>query len=111
MITVEKGDVYIVKHRLLVDDIEAPVKSLYFVDRIRNEELGDAMVITFWRCSLPTLYYTTLYYTAGPLSEILRPPAMGTIVQGETSDWFEALDSLYNKVGSYSKRIIEEAKE
>ena len=105
MITVEKGDVYIVKHRLLVDDIEAPVKSIYFIDRIRNEELGDAMIITFWRCSLPTLYYTT-----GPLSEILTPPAMGTIVQGETSDWFDALDSLYNKVGGYSKRIVEEVK-
>ena len=106
MITVEKGDVYIVKHRLLVDDIEAPVKSIYFIDRIRNEELGDAMIITFWRCSLPTLYYKT-----GPLSEILRPSAMGTIVQGETSDWFDALDSLYNKVGGYSKRIVEEVKE
>ena len=106
MITVEKGDVYIMKHHILTDDIDAPVKSLYFIDRIRNEELGDAMVITFWRCSLPTLYYMT-----GPLSEILRPPAMATIVQGDTSDWFEALDSLYNKVGRYSKQIIEEVKQ
>lgn len=108
MTTVKKGDVFIANYCGHIHETNEPVKSLYFIDKIRNEEIEvvDAMVITFWKYSLPTLYYTK-----GPMSEILAPPLMGSMEQGTLSDWFAALNSAFAKVDEYSRKIVREVKE
>lgn len=108
MTTVKKGDVYIVTYRPSTDNnVNTPVKSFWLIEGISDEELVDVICITFWKRSLPTLLDTT-----GPVSQLLPPDAMGELtVQGTSEDWFEALETLYVRVGGYAKKVIEEAKE
>lgn len=102
MTIVEKGDVFIMNHC----DRDAALKSFYFIKRVGNQGVCDALVITFWRYALPTLYSTS-----GPEYKILQPPVMGSIEQGTRDDWFMALWVMLGKFGEYSKKVIEEAKE
>lgn len=98
MMTVKQGDVYIAEYFEYTKDGPVRVlKSFYFIDKVQNEEICDAIVITFWNNSLPTLYYTT-----GPVSDILASPAEGSIRQGTRKDWVQALyrfwDVVYNHI-------------
>ncbi len=106
MTTVKKGDVYIANYCTHIHETDEPVKGFYFIDKLRNEEICDAMIITFWRRSLPTLFYRT-----GPMRDVLAPPFMGSMEQGTLSDWFAALDSAFDEVEAYSKKVIKEAEE
>lgn len=108
MITVKKGDVYIMTYRASTDnDDNLPVKCLFLIEGISDEGLVDAIAITFWQRSFPTLFDIT-----GPVSQLLPSVAMGkSIVQGTSEDWFEALETLYVRVGGYTKKVIEEGKE
>lgn len=106
MIAAKKGDVYIAKYCTHIHETDEPVKGIYFIDKLRNEEICDAMIITFWRRSLPTLFYRT-----GPMSDVLAPPFMGSMEQGTLSDWFAALNSAFAKVDEYSRQIIREVRE
>ena len=98
MTTVKLGDVYIAEYsEYIKDGPDRALKSFYFIDKLQNEEICDAIVITFWNNSLPTLYYTT-----GPVSDILAPPAEGSLRQGARKDWVQALyrlwDVVYNRI-------------
>ena len=111
MTTVKLGDVYIVDHSEYIK--EGPVKvlkSYYFIDKVQNEEICDAVVITFWNNSLPTLYYTT-----GPVSDILAPPVEGSIRQGTRKDWMQALYRMWDVVENHTRWVYklnpQEAKE
>ncbi len=108
MITVKKGDVYITTYRPSTDnDINLPVKRLSLIEGISDEGLVDVIDIVFWKRSLPTLLNTT-----GPVSELLPfDTTGGSIVQGTSEDWFEALETVYVRVGGYSKKVIEGVKE
>ena len=101
MVTVKLGDVYIAEYSEYIK--EGPVrvlKSFYFIDKIQNEEICDAVVITFWNNSLPTLYYTT-----GPVSDILAPPAMGSVRQGTRKDWMQALYRMWDVVENHTRWV------
>ena len=103
MTTVKQGDVYIVtyhvdKHRGIGTD--TAVKSFYFIDRVRNEEICDAVVITFWTESLPTLHQTT-----GPTSDILATPVMGLVEQATHKHWSQALCRVFDVIESYTHWI------
>lgn len=101
MTTVKLGDVYIAEYSEYIK--EGPVKvlkSYYFIDKVQNEEICDAVVITFWNNSLPTLYYTT-----GPVSDILAPPAMGSIRQGTRKDWMQALYRMWDVVENHTRWV------
>lgn len=101
MTTVKLGDVYISEYSEYIK--EGPVKvlkSYYFIDKVQNEEICDAVVITFWNNSLPTLYYTT-----GPVSDILAPPAMGSIRQGTRKDWMQALYRMWDVVENHTRWV------
>ena len=98
MTIVEKGDVYIMNHC----DRDAALRSFYFIKRVGNQGVCDALVITFWRYTLPT---------SGSEYKILQPPAMGSVEQGTSEDWFMALWAMLGKLGEYSKKVIEEGKE
>lgn len=102
MTIVEKGDVYLMNHC----DRDVALKSFYFIKRVGDQGVCDALVITFWRYSLPTLYSTS-----GPEYEILQPPAMGSIEQGTWEDWVKALKTMFVGVKAYIENIIEEVKE
>lgn len=111
MMTVKLGDVYIAEYSEYIK--EGPVrvlKSYYFIDKVQNEEICDAIVITFWNNSLPTLYYT-----AGPVSDILAPPAMGSVRQGTRKDWMQALYRMWDVVENHTRWVYklnpQEAKE
>lgn len=106
MIAAKKGDVYIANYCTHIHETDEPVKGFYFIDKLRNEEICDAMIITFWRRSLPTIFYRT-----GPMSDVLAPPFMGSMEQGTLSDWFAALNSAFAKVDEYSRQIIREVRE
>ena len=101
MTIVEKGDVYIMNHC----DRDAALKSFYFIKRV-SQGVCDALVISFWRYALPTLYSTS-----GPEYRILKPPAMGSIEQGTRGDWFKALWTMFVGVKAYTENIIEEVEE
>ena len=45
------------------------------------------------------------------MSDVLAPPFMGSMEQGTLSDWFAALDSAFDEVEAYSKKVIKEAEE
>ena len=101
MTTVKLGDVYIAEYSEYIK--EGPVKvlkSYYFIDKVQNEEICDAVVITFWNNSLPTLYYTT-----GPVSDILAPPVMGSIRQGTRKDWMQALYRMWDVVENHTRWV------
>ena len=101
MVTVKLGDVYIAEYSAYIK--EGPVrvlKSFYFIDKIQNEEICDAVVITFWNNSL-----TTLYYTTGPVSDILAPPAMGSVRQGTRKDWMQALYRMWDVVENHTRWV------
>ena len=101
MNTVKQGDVYIADHSEYIKDGPVRVvKSFYFIDKVQNEEICDAVVITFWNNSLPTLYYTT-----GPVSDILAPPAMGSIRQGTRKDWMQALYRMWDVVENHTRWV------
>lgn len=94
--TIKKGDVFITTYRPSTDnDINLPVKRLSLIEGISDEGLVDVIDIVFWKRSLPTLLNTT-----GPVSELLPSAAMGkSIVQGTSEDWFDALETVYVRVG------------
>lgn len=101
MTNVEKGDVYIEDYSEYTKDGPVRVlKSFYFIDKIQNEEICDAIVITFWNNSLPTLYYTT-----GPVSDILAPPVEGSIRQGTQKDWMQALYRLWDVIENHTRWV------
>ena len=108
MTVVKKGDVYIMTYRPSTDnDDNLPVKCLFLIEGISDEGLVDAIAITFWQRSFPTLFDIT-----GPVSQLLPSVAMGkSIVQGTSEDWFMALDTVFVSVREYSKKVIEEGKE
>ena len=111
MTTVKLGDVYIAEYsEYIKDGPDRALKSFYFIDKVQNEEICDAVVITFWNNSLPTLYSTT-----GPVSDILAPPAEGSIRRGARKDWVQALyrlwDVVYNHTRCVYKLNPQEAKE
>lgn len=108
MTTVKKGDVYIITYRASTDDdANLPVKSFWLIQGISDEELVDVICITFWKRSLPTLLNTI-----GSVSQLLPFDAMGEpIVQGTSEDWFDALETVFVRVGGHSKKVIEEGKE
>lgn len=103
MTTVKKGDVYIKKHC----DRDAELKRFYFIERAWCETRCDVIIITFWRREdmLPTIYSATR-----TMSDILQPPAMGSIEQGTWEDWFKALKTMFVGVKAYIENIIEEVK-
>lgn len=105
MTTVKKGDVYIMTYRPSTDNNDnLPVKCLFLIEGISDEGLVDAIAITFWQRSFPTLFDIT-----GPVSQLLPSVAMGkSIVQGTSEDWFDALDTVFVSVRGYSKNVIEE---
>ena len=96
MITVKKGEVYITTYRPSTDDdVNLPVKRLSLIEGISDEGLVDVIDIVFWKRSLPTLLNPI-----GPVSELLPSAAMGeSIVQGTSEDWFDALETVYVRVG------------
>ena len=101
MTTVKLGDVYIAEYSEYIK--EGPVrvlKSYYFIDKVQNEEICDAVVITFWNNSLPTLHYTT-----GPVSDILAPPAEGSVRQGTRKDWMQALYRMWDVVENHTRWV------
>ena len=101
MMTVNQGDVFIAEYsKYIKDGPDRALKSFYFIDRILNEELCDAVVITFWNKSLPTLYSTT-----GPVSDILAPPVMGSIRQGTRKDWMQALYRMWDVVENHTRWV------
>ena len=113
MTAVKQGDVYIVTyhvdpHRKIGTD--TAVKSFYFIDRVRNEEICDAVVITFWTESLPTLHQTT-----GPASDILATPVMGSVEEATHKHWSQALCRVFDVIETYTHWIYklnpQEAKE
>ena len=111
MKSVKQGDVYIAEYSECIK--EGPVrvlKSYYFIDKVQNEEICDAVVITFWNNSLPTLWSTT-----GPVSDILASPAEGSLRQGTRKDWVQALyrlwDVVYNHIRWVYKLNPQEGKE
>ena len=111
MITVNPGDVYIADYsEYIKDGPDRALKSFYFIDKVQNEEICDAVVITFWNNSLPTLWSTT-----GPVSDILAPPAEGSVRQGTRKDWMQALyrlwDVVYNHIRWVYKLNPQEAEE
>lgn len=102
MTAVKEGDVFIMKR----PDRDEVSKSFYFIENVWGQELCDVLVITFWRHTIPTMYFISGY-----VSDILAPPARGSREQGTSSDWFMALQSMFVQVREYSKKVIEEAKE
>ena len=104
MTTVKKGGVYIMTYRPSTDnDDNLPVKCLFLIEGISDEGVADAIAITFWQRSFPTLFDIT-----GPVSQLLPSVAMGkSIVQGTSEDWFDALDTVFVSVRGYSKKVIE----
>lgn len=101
MMPVIQGDVYIAEYsEYIKDGPDRALKSFYFIDRLQNEEICDAVVITFWNNSLPTLYSTT-----GPVSDILAPPAMGSIRLGTKKEWNQALYRLYDVVENHTRWV------
>ena len=101
MMTVKQGDVYITEYsKYNKDGPDRALKSFYFIDRILNEEICDVIVITFWNKSLPTLYSTT-----GPTSEILAPPAVGSLRQGTRKDWMQALYRMWDVVENHTRWV------
>lgn len=95
--TIKKGDVYIMTYRPSTDDdVNLPVKRLSLIEGISDEGLVDVIDIVFWKRSLPTLLNTT-----GPVSELLPSVATGgsMVQQGTSEDWFEALETVYVRVG------------
>ena len=101
MKSVKQGDVYIAEYsEYIKDGPDRALKSFYFIDKIQNEEICDAVVITFWNNSLPTLYYTT-----GPVSDILAPPAEGSVRQGTRKDWVQALYRLWDVVENHTRWV------
>lgn len=101
MMTVKQGDVYIVEYsEYIKDGPDRALKSFYFIDKVQNEEICDAIVITFWNNSLPTLYYTT-----GPVSDILAPPVEGSLRQGIRKDWVQALYRLWDVVYNHIRWV------
>lgn len=110
MMVVKQGDVYIAEYsEYIKDGPDRALKSFYFIDKIQNEEICDAIVITFWNNSLPTLWSTT-----GPVSDILASPAEGSIRQGTRKDWVQALYRLWDVVYNHIRwvyKLNQEAKE
>ena len=104
MMIVRKGNVFIKKHC----NRDAELKTFYFIERAWCETKCDVIIIIFWREEdlLPTIYFATR-----TMSDILEPPAMGSVEQGTSEDWFMALWTMLGKFGEYSKKVIEEAKE
>lgn len=104
MMIVRKGNVFIKKHC----DRDAELKRFYFIERAWCETRCDVIILTFWRREdmLPTIYSATR-----TMSDILEPPAMGSVEQGTSEDWFMALWAMLGKFGEYSKKVIEEARE
>lgn len=101
MMTVKQGDVYIAEYsEYIKDGPDRALKSFYFIDKVQNEEICDAIVITFWNNSLPTLYYTT-----GPVSDILAPPVEGSLRQGIRKDWVQALYRLWDVVYNHIRWV------
>ena len=101
MKSVKQGDVYIAEYsEYIKEGPDRALKSFYFIDKIQNEEICDAVVITFWNNSLPTLYYTT-----GPVSDILAPPAEGSVRQGTRKDWVQALYRLWDVVENHTRWV------
>ena len=111
MMTVKQGDVSIAEYsEYIKDGPDRALKSFYFIDKVQNEEICDAVVITFWNNSLPTLWSTT-----GPVSDILAPPVEGSPRQGIRKDWVQALyrlwDVVYNHIRWVYKLNPQEEKE
>lgn len=101
MMVVKQGDVYIAEYsEYIKDGPDRALKSFYFIDKIQNEEICDAIVITFWNNSLPTLWSTT-----GPVSDILASPAEGSIRQGTRKDWVQALYRLWDVVYNHIRWV------
>ena len=101
MKSVKQGDVYIAEYsEYIKEGPDRALKSFYFIDKVQNEEICDAIVITFWNNSLPTLYYTT-----GPVSDILAPPAEGSVRQGTRKDWVQALYRLWDVVENHTRWV------
>lgn len=101
MMTVKPGDVYIVDYsEYIKDGPDRALKSFYFIDKVQNEEICDAVVITFWNDSLPTLWSTT-----GPASDILASPVEGSIRQGTRKDWMQALYRLWDVVENHTRWV------
>ena len=101
MMTVKQGDVYIAEYsEYIKDGPDRALKSFYFIDKVQNEEICDAVVITFWNNSLPTLWSTT-----GPVSDILASPAEGSIRQGIRKDWVQALYRLWDVVYNHIRWV------
>lgn len=100
MMTVKQGEIYILNHpEYIHDETDRPVKSFYFIDKVQNEEICDAIVITYWRNSIPTLWSTT-----GPISNILAPTE-GAVHQGTQVDWNRALYRVFDVVENYTRWI------
>ena len=101
MMTVKQGDVYIVEYsEYIKDGPDRALKSFYFIDKVQNEEICDAVVITFWNNSLPTLWSTT-----EPVSDILAPPVEGSLRQGARKDWVQALYRLWDVVYNHIRWV------
>ena len=101
MVTVKLGDVYITEYsEYIKDGPDRALKSFYFINKVQNEEICDAVVITFWNNSLPTLYSTT-----GPISDILAPPAEGSVRQGTRKDWMQALYRAWDVVENHTRWV------
>lgn len=99
MMTVKQGDVYIFEYSEYNKyGPDRALKSFYFIDRILNEEICDAIVITFWNKSLPTLYSTT-----GPTSDILASPETGSVRQGTRKDWMQALYRMWDVIENHTR--------
>lgn len=101
---VRKGNVFIKKHC----GRDAELKTFYFIERAWCETKCDVIILTFWRMEdiLPTIHFATR-----TMSDILEPPAMGSIEQGTWEDWVKALKTMFVGVKAYIENIIEEVKE
>ena len=101
MMTVIQGDVYIAEYSEYVKDgPDRALKSFYFIDKVQNEEICDAIVITFWNNSPPTLWSTT-----GPVSDILAPPVTGSLRQGTPKDWRQALYRAWDVIENHTRWV------
>lgn len=96
-----QGDVYIAEYSEYNENgPDRALKSYYFIDRIADKEICDAVVITFWNKSLPTLYSTT-----GPMSDILAPPVVGLIRRGTKKEWNQALYRLWDVIENHTRWV------
>ena len=101
MTVVIQGDVYITYYpECTRDKTNRPTESIYFIDKIQNKEICNAVVITFWSESLPTLCQTT-----GPISDIVSPGYEGSSHQGTQKDWNRALYRVFDMVENYTRWI------